>query len=131
MVDVAVVVEEEEVEVEVEVEVVVVIVTCMLWKACGEIFCNPCSNEKANILGYREPQRVCQVCHKKLSAGFHAIKQVEETENVEDDFLLEIRKENGNHQCVDCRAPGPTYVLTNYYSFCDHLHCLLTLTQID
>lgn len=81
----------------------------MYVKACGDIFCNACSDEKANIIGYRESQRVCKKCYRRLSTGFHEIKQVNESEAKDDEFLLSIRELPGNDRCVDCGDPEPTW----------------------
>ena len=79
-------------------------------RACGDIFCQPCSKEKANIIGYREAQRVCSRCHKRMSKGFHEIKQVTESEAHNDEFLQLLQKRPGNKKCVDCGAANPTWV---------------------
>ncbi len=78
-------------------------------QACGEIFCQPCSDTRANIIGYREPQRVCRSCFSRLRVGFHEIKQVQETEAVDDSFLLALRAVPGNDRCADCAAREPTW----------------------
>ncbi len=52
---------------------------------------------------------MCNGCSRRLTAGFHEIKQVNESEAVDDEFLHEIRQLPGNAFCADCGAREPTW----------------------
>ena len=54
---------------------------------------------------------MCRRCDRRLSTGFHEIKQVRDSEAHDDEFLLELRAIPGNDCCVDCgTATDATWV---------------------
>ena len=78
-------------------------------RACGKIFCDACSNYKANILGYLSAQRVCRSCFKKFGTGFK--KAVMSGDGEADTKAMKLaRSRSGNEMCVNCKDDHPEWI---------------------
>ena len=87
-------------------------------RACGKIFCDPCSNYKANILGYLSAQRVCRSCFKKFGTGFK--KAVMSGDGQADTKAMKLaRSRSGNEKCIHCKDEHPEWIcMRNGIVFC-------------